>query len=84
MAKKHRAKRQNYVDFLRQTEKEREEYLEKRKTGKRQRDDVAQEEALELKHNIENNQTGTVSKDDDERLGASRKKKHRVEAPKQS
>ncbi len=83
MVKKHREKRQKYVDFLRQVEKEREAYIEKRKATKRQREDVANEESLEHSYGdaIVNNQTGSTSKDDSVELGAARKKKHRVEAP---
>lgn len=39
MPKKHRVKRQKYVDFLRECEKKRDEYLEKRKGCKRSRDE---------------------------------------------
>lgn len=46
MAKKHRVKRQRYVDHLRQLEKERDAYLDKRRNGKRGRQERLDEEVM--------------------------------------
>ncbi|KAK7199802.1 hypothetical protein NESM_000027200 [Novymonas esmeraldas] len=45
MPKKHRVKRQNYVDHLRRLEKERDAYLAKRRAPKRSREARGDEEA---------------------------------------
>ncbi|KAG5496259.1 hypothetical protein JKF63_02560 [Porcisia hertigi] len=51
MPKKHRVKRQNYVAHLRNVEKERDTYLEKRRAHKRSRE-VPNEELMDSVHNV--------------------------------
>ncbi|ORC88274.1 uncharacterized protein TM35_000171460 [Trypanosoma theileri] len=53
MAKKHRVKRQKYVEHLLQLEKEREAYLEKRMRPKRSREErVGEERFGEVEENL--------------------------------
>lgn len=50
MAKKHRVKRQNYVNHLLKLEKERDTYMERRMRPKRSREDLNEEEVAAAAH----------------------------------